>query len=142
MLLVSGVYQHEAARSIRTSSPSGISLLTQSRPFLTFLGYTATSQQFPSLRMLMCVSALFSQFVPPSPSPTVSTSLLSMSESLFLFCKQVHHYHSPSFHIYALIYSSFSLSDLLPHTAFILPHTSSQLLLFIPQGLVEMTRPL
>ena len=33
------------------------------------------------------VSMLLSQFVPPPPSPAVSTSLLSMSTSLFLLCK-------------------------------------------------------
>ena len=31
-----------------------------------------------------------SQFVPPSPSPTVSTSVFSMSASLFGPCKYVH----------------------------------------------------
>ena len=33
------------------------------------------------------VSTLHSQFVPPSPSPTVPTSLFSVSASLFLPCK-------------------------------------------------------
>ena len=47
---------------------------------------------------------LLSQFVPPSPSPAVSTSPFSMSASLFLPYKQVHQYHSSTFHIYVLMY--------------------------------------
>ena len=60
------------------------------------------------------MSILISQFVPPSPSPPVSTCPFSMSTSLFLPCKLVHLYHFSRFHIYALIYDiCFSLSDLL-----------------------------
>ena len=44
---------------------------------------------------------LHSQFIPSSPSPAVSTSLFSMSASLFLPCRQVHQYHFSRFHIYA-----------------------------------------
>ena len=44
-----------------------------------------------------------SQFIPPSASLTVSTSLFFTSVSLFLPCKQVHRYHFPRFHIYVLI---------------------------------------
>ena len=36
---------------------------------------------------------LLSQFIPPSPSPAVPTSLFSVSASLFLPCKQVYEYH-------------------------------------------------
>ena len=43
--------------------------------------------------------------MPPSPSPTVSTHLLTMSTSLFLLCKQIHLFHFSRFYIYALIYS-------------------------------------
>jgi len=39
------------------------------------------------------VFTLLSEFIPPSPSPTVSISLLSMSESPLLPWKQVHQYH-------------------------------------------------
>ena len=58
------------------------------------------------------VSMLFSQFILPFPSPAVSTGLFSMSMSLFSPCKQVHQYHFPRFHIYAIVYNiCFSLSD-------------------------------
>ena len=60
------------------------------------------------------VSMLPSQFVPPFPSPTVSTNLFPMSVSPLLPCIRVHRYHLSRFHIYALIYIiCFSLSDLL-----------------------------
>ena len=49
------------------------------------------------------VSILLSQFIPPSPSPTVSTSLFSMSVSPLLPYKQVHQYHLSRFHIYVNI---------------------------------------
>ena len=50
------------------------------------------------------VSVLLSQFVSPSPSPTLSTILFFMSASPLLSCTQVHQYHVYRFHIYALIY--------------------------------------
>ena len=58
---------------------------------------------------------LLSQSVPSFPSPTVSTSPFSSSESLFLPWKYVHQYHFSRFHIYALIYNIcfFLISDLL-----------------------------
>ena len=42
---------------------------------LSSLNYTANSHLLSILPMVMYVSMLLSQFVPPSPSPTVSTSL-------------------------------------------------------------------
>ena len=60
------------------------------------------------------MSMLLSPLAPSTPSPAVSTSLLSMSASLFLPCKQVHQYHFSRLHLYVLIYDiCFSLSDLL-----------------------------
>ena len=57
---------------------------------------------------------LFSQFVPLSSSPSVSTDRFSVSESLFLSCKEVHQYHFSRLHTYVLIYDiCCSLSDLL-----------------------------
>ena len=50
------------------------------------------------------VSMLFSQNIPPSPSPTECKSLFYTSVSLFLFCIQGCHYHLSKFHIYALVY--------------------------------------
>ena len=56
------------------------------------------------------VPMLFSQIIPPSPSPTESKSLFCTSVSLFLFCILGYHYHLLKFHIYALVYRLWSLS--------------------------------
>ena len=53
-----------------------------------------------------CVSMLLSPFVPPSPSP-LCLQACSPCLSPLLPCKQVHWYHLPRFHIYALIYDFF-----------------------------------
>ena len=50
------------------------------------------------------VSVLFSQIIPPLPSPTESKSLFCTSVSLFLSWIQGYHYHLFKFHIYALVY--------------------------------------
>ena len=50
------------------------------------------------------VSMLFSQIIPPSLSPTESTSLFFTSVSLLLSHIQSHCYHLSKFHIYVLIY--------------------------------------
>ena len=60
------------------------------------------------------VSMLFSQIIPPLPSPTKSKSLFFTSVSLLLSCIQGHHYHLSKFNIYVLIYCIGAfLSDLL-----------------------------
>ena len=56
------------------------------------------------------ISTLLSQFVQPSPSPAVSTSLFSMSAFLLLLYKQFHQYNFSRFHIHAIIYNCFSLT--------------------------------
>ena len=50
------------------------------------------------------VSMLFSQIIPPSPSPSESKSPLYTSVSLLLSRIQGHHYHLSKFHIYVLVY--------------------------------------
>ena len=50
------------------------------------------------------VSMLFSQIIPPSPSPPESKRLFYTSVSLLLSCIQGYHYHLSKFHIYALVY--------------------------------------
>ena len=60
------------------------------------------------------VSMLFSQMIPPSPSPTEYKSLFFTSVSLLLPCIQDCHYHLSKFHIYVIIYCiGVFLSDLL-----------------------------
>ena len=49
-------------------------------------------------------SMLFSQIIPPSPSPTDSKSLFFTSVSLLLSCIQGYHYHLSKFYIYVLVY--------------------------------------
>ena len=92
----SAIHQRESAVCIHVSPPSWTSFspLILSHP----LGHhgargwaPCVSRNFP---LAICftygsvyVSVLFSQFVPPSPSSALSTSLFSMSASLFLPCK-------------------------------------------------------
>ena len=50
------------------------------------------------------VSMLFSQIIPPLPSPTESKRLFYTTVSLLLSLIQGYHYHLSKFHIYALVY--------------------------------------
>ena len=50
------------------------------------------------------VSMLFSQIIPPLPSPTESKRLFYTSVSLLVSRIQGYHYHLSKFHIYALVY--------------------------------------
>ena len=47
---------------------------------------------------------LFSQIIPPLPSPTESKRLFYTSVFLLLSCIQGCHYHLSKFHIYVLVY--------------------------------------
>ena len=59
------------------------------------------------------VSMLLSQFVPPTSSPAVTRSLISIFESPLLPSKQVSKYRLSRFHVYVLICNiCLSLSDL------------------------------
>ena len=88
--------------------PFHLSFPPQSRssqsPALSPLCYEAASVCFTRSHVYM--SVLLSQFVPPSPSPAVSTDMFSMSASSLLPCKLVHLRHFSRFHryIYALVY--------------------------------------
>ena len=60
------------------------------------------------------VSMLFSQIIPPLPSPIESKSLFFTSVALLLSYIQGYHYHLSKFHIYVLVYCiGVFLSDLL-----------------------------
>ena len=56
------------------------------------------------------VLMLFTQNIPPSPSPTESKSLFCTSVFLFLFFIKGYCYHLFKFHIYALVLLYWSLS--------------------------------
>ena len=77
---ISHRYTHVPSRlnPLPLPSPSHPSRLSQSTGLNSYC-YRANSTFLSILRMIMYVSILFSQFVPPSPSSTVSTSLFSVS---------------------------------------------------------------
>ena len=52
------------------------------------------------------VSMLFSQIIPPQPSPTESERLFFTSVSLLLSCIQGHHYHLSKFHQFSSVTQS------------------------------------
>ena len=122
VVLVSAIQQYESAISICISFPSWTSSLPPHHPnppfTLSQIELSVLNSNFPLaiyfIYVSVYISMLLFQFLLSSPSLAVSTSLLSVSVSLFLPCKQVQQYHFSRLHMYALTYNiCFSLSDLL-----------------------------
>ena len=134
-VLVSALRQCSSAKITHVSPPSWASLPS---PDPAPLGHhrdppgllVLYSNFLPAIcltRGSVYMSRLLFPFVLPSPSPTASTGLLSISVSPLLPYKQVHWYHFSRFHIYALIYNTcFSLSDLLHSVWQVLGSSTSQ----------------
>ena len=80
-------------------TPSHPSRFSQSTS-LSSLRHIANSHWLCFTHGKVYVFMLCSHFVPPFPSPSVSTSLFSMSAYLLLPCKYVHWHHLSRFHIY------------------------------------------
>ena len=82
-----------SAMGIHMSPPFEPSGLSQTIRFQLPASYS----KFPLVICLMhgdvYISVSLSQFIPPSSSPTVSTSLFSMSGSPLLPCRQTHQSH-------------------------------------------------
>ena len=90
MVLVSAAHQDEPAIGVHMSPPSEASLPPAApshpcsclgAPGLSSLRYAANPHWLCLSHTIMCVSMLLSQFIPPSPSPTWSTSVFSMPAS-------------------------------------------------------------
>ena len=114
ILLVSAVHQHESAIGVHMPlplepsshlPPNSNTVHCHRVPNLNSLHLTANFHWLSVFTLY--VSMLFSQFVPPSSSPAVSTSLFSVSASPLLPCKQAHQYYLSRFHVHALIYDIF-----------------------------------
>ena len=89
VVLVSAIQYCESTISIHISPlsyPSTHSSRLSQSPWLSFLGYTTMIAVYFTYGNIH-VSMLLPQFVPTSPFPAGSTSLLSMSASPFLPCK-------------------------------------------------------
>ena len=89
--------------------------------FIYFLLYSRFLLVIYFIHISVHMSIPISQFISPrlsTPLPALASRLgvhylCSLYLSLFLPCKPVYLYHFSRFHIYALIYICFSLSDLL-----------------------------
>ena len=110
-MVVFAIHRHESATGVLVSPipnplpppspshPSGLSQCTGFECPISCVG----------LGLVICftygnihVSMLFSQIIPPLPSPNGSKSLFFISVSLLLSHVQGRHYHLSKFHIYAL----------------------------------------
>ena len=95
--MVAVIYQHESAVSMHMSPPPRKSLLSptpsHSSKLSQSIGFELPASYGKFLLAIyfangdVYVSVLLSQFVPPSPVPTVSRSLFSMPGSPLLLCK-------------------------------------------------------
>ena len=126
IMLVSAIHRHESVIVHVRPLPlgeGGASSLT-SHPIHPSRLSQSSGSELPVLwstfPLVICftrgngyVSMVLSQFIPPSPSRTVYTSLLPMSAALLLPYMCVHQNHLARFHTYVLIYDIYSLSDLL-----------------------------
>ena len=111
--MVSAIHQHELAKCpLPLEPPLPPSLPIQPLWVITEHKLWAPCGKLPLATYFtygnVDVSMLFSQIIPPSSSPTVSTSLFFMAPSPLLPCKYDHQYYLSRFRIYILIYLSFS----------------------------------
>ena len=118
--MASAIHQHESVIGVYVTPPS-FEPPSNSLPTSSF--QVITGFRFPTLHIKLTltisftyvnlyVSMLFSQIIPPSPSPTMSKSLFFMSVSPSLPSTKDHKYYLSRFHIYVLIYDiCLSLSD-------------------------------
>ena len=91
--ITSAIYQCESAAGMHMSPPSWPSLLSHPHPTPTHHSRSSPStnlsslcpQQIPTgyLSYIWCIFQCYSQFIPPSPAPAVSTGLFSI---LCLYC--------------------------------------------------------
>ena len=117
IVLLSPTYQHESTvythmfpvswSSLPPPIQSCTSRLSQSTGFELPVSYNIFPLYIYFTYSNVYVSVWFFQFVSPSSSPMMSSSLLSMSASPLLSCKLAHQYHLSKFQMYVLIYLFF-----------------------------------
>ena len=106
------IHQHESTMGVHVfpilnPPPTSLLIISLSHPSVpaTSILYTASNLDWQFISyMILYVSMLFYQIIPPSPSPTESKRLFYTSVSLLLSPIQGYRYHLSKFHIYALIY--------------------------------------
>ena len=125
VVLVSAIQQCEPATSVCVCVCVYVPSLSNLPPTPSFHPFCAVTEHdiklpasYSKFLLAICftygnvyVSMLLSQFVLPSPSLTVSTSLYSISASLLLPCKLIHQCHFSRSHICVVIHNiCFSLT--------------------------------
>ena len=107
------IHQHESAMSVHVFPI--LNHLPPPSPYHPSGSSQCTSPKHPvsciepglAIRFLydiIHISMMFSQIIPPLPSPTKSKRLFYTSMSLLLSHIQGYHYHLSKFHIYVLVY--------------------------------------